>query len=138
LSPQSDLPGLRPGQKWTVPSYNPLCPRDPLEILQAQVEGREPIQWAGKRVDTWLVAYRNDPGSKIGGDPTPRQQLWVQFDGRVLKQQVTFLESELTFVRMSDEDSRELAAKVADTLAREKQAVLHAYGPRANAPPPEQ
>ena len=138
LSPQSDLPGLRPGQIWTVPSYNPLCPRDPLEILQAQVEGREPIQWGGKRIDTWLVAYRSDSGSQLGGDPTPRQQLWVRFDGRVLKQQVIFLESELTFLRMSDEESAQLAARAADKSAREKNAAVHAHDAGADESSPEQ
>ncbi|MEX0710874.1 MAG: hypothetical protein WD278_00905, partial [Pirellulales bacterium] len=42
FSPQSQLPGLRVGQTWTVPVYSPLGPPgSPLEILQARVERSE-------------------------------------------------------------------------------------------------
>ncbi|OHB70676.1 MAG: hypothetical protein A2V70_06150, partial [Planctomycetes bacterium RBG_13_63_9] len=60
LSPQTQLPGLRAGQTWTVPVYSPLRPpNEPLEILQAKVEGIESLVWDGRSVETWLVVYRS-------------------------------------------------------------------------------
>jgi hypothetical protein len=112
LSPQMQLGDqLRTGQTWKVPSCNPFSPnfKDPLEILQATVEGREVIFWDGEMKRTWLVVYRSDPGSKLGEKPTDRQKLWVRRDGTVLKQQITVLGSSMTFVRMSDADSASLA-----------------------------
>jgi hypothetical protein len=87
LSPQTQLPGLRTGQTWTVPAYSPLRPlNNPLEILQAKVEGIEPITWDGRTVETWLVVYRSDSGFRLSGNQTPRGRLWVRRDGTVLKQ----------------------------------------------------
>jgi hypothetical protein len=114
LSPQSRLPGLREGQSWTVESYSPLRPpNSPKEILYAAVESRMPLTWEGQTVDTLVVVYRPDPGDAVGNTGGPRGRIWVQRDdGTVLKQQVTFLRSTLTFVRMERRDAASLAQKV--------------------------
>jgi len=112
LSPQTQLPGLRVGQTWTVPAYSLFRPpNDPMEILEATVERIEPINYDGRPEDTLLVVYRNDPGFGIGRDRSPRGKLWVRGDGTVLKQEVTFLNSTMTFVRLSDKESYELDLK---------------------------
>ncbi len=102
FSPQTQLPGLRSGQTWTVPSYNPLRPDMPVEILQAVVEGTEPAEWGGRMEDVWLVVYRSDPGRALG-PARPRGRLWVRRDGTVLKQEVLIFDSKLTFVRLPDD-----------------------------------
>ena len=64
LSPQTQLPGLRRGQTWTIKTYSPwnlLPANNPLKIYQAAVEGIEPIYWDGRPVDTWLVIIRDVP-----------------------------------------------------------------------------
>jgi hypothetical protein len=112
LSPQSQLPGLRAGQTWTVPVYSPLWPaKTPLEIVIAKVEGTEPISWNGKIEECWLVVYRNDSGSGSPESQTPRGRLWVRRDGAVLKQQVLLFDSIITFERLSETE----AAKLADS-----------------------
>ncbi|HYW79518.1 MAG TPA: hypothetical protein VE890_08070, partial [Thermoguttaceae bacterium] len=94
FSPQSQLPGLRAGQTWTVPVYSPLRPSgNPLEILHATVEGADPIVWDERTEHAWLVVYRNDPGAGLGSNDSPRGRLWVRSDGTVLKQQVMILDS---------------------------------------------
>lgn len=115
LSPQSTLPGLQQGQTWTVKLYSPLRPpTSPVEILQARVEGLEPMLWNGRPVDTWLVTYRADSGSVLGGSDRPRTRLWVDPQGTVLKQESIVLDSVMTFVRLSDREAAELAETVPD------------------------
>ena len=120
LSPQAQLPGLREGQTWTVPVYSPLRPRAPVEILQATVEGIEPILWNGRPEETWLVVYRADSGSGFSSEENHRGRLWVRRDGIVLKQQVTFFGSTLTFERLPDEQAAALERRVSDEEREEK------------------
>ena len=115
LSPQTQLPGLRKGQTWTVPTYSPLRPpNNPLEVLQATVEGLEPIIWDGHTEETWLVVYRADPGFRLGGKQKAKGRLWVRRDGTVLEQQMKLLNSTMTFVRLSDHRAARLADEVSD------------------------
>jgi hypothetical protein len=108
LSPQTQLPGLRAGQTWTVPIYSPLWPAKPLEIIYAAVEGIEPVLWNGAVQDAWLVVYRNEPAGKAGNGQAPRGKLWVRRDGTVLKQQVLFMGAAIAFVRLPDDEAAEL------------------------------
>jgi len=113
LSPQTQLPGLRIGQKWTVPTYSLLAPyNSPMEILSARVERMEGIFWAGRSVDTLLVVYRNEDGSGLEGDESLRGRLWVRLDGTVLKQEMRLLNAAMTFVRLPDEPARRLQERV--------------------------
>jgi hypothetical protein len=112
LSPQTQLPGLRTGQSWTVPVYSPLLPaKNPLEIIYAEVEGMEPIVWDDATQDTWLVVYRSEPKSVIGTNQAPRGKLWVRRDGTVLQQQVLFFDITITFVRLPDDEAAGLAER---------------------------
>mgnify|MGYP005843039397 CR=1 FL=1 len=113
LSPQSRLPGLRLGQRWTVPVYNPLRPRQPLEILQAQVVASEPTVWLDRTVETWLVEYRKDAGAELASAGKPRGRLWVvkggEAAGMVVRQETAFFDSTILFERMATEDAARLA-----------------------------
>ena len=54
LSPQTKLPGLRAGQKWTMPVYSPFwSAKNPIEIVHATVEASEPIIWNGASENCW-------------------------------------------------------------------------------------
>ena len=118
LSPQPQLSGLRDGQTWTAEVLSPLQPpNDPVDILQATVEGTEPMVWNGKTVETWLVVYRADPGTGPDGKGKPRGWVWVRPDGTVLKQQVMLFASRLSFVRMVDDEAASLARAIAEELA---------------------
>jgi hypothetical protein len=113
LSPQTQLPELRVGQKWTVPTYSLLAPfNSPMEILSARVEGKEGIFWAGRRVDTLLVVYRNEDGSGVEGDESLRGRLWVRPDGTVLKQEMRVLNATMRFIRFPDGPARRLQQRV--------------------------
>lgn len=106
LSPQAMLPGLTVGRRWTVPVYNPLSfTGSPLSVLHAHVEGEVTLFWEDRIVRPLLVAYRDDPAAYR----EPRVRLWVDRDGRVLKQESLMLGSTLAFVRRSDSDARMLA-----------------------------
>lgn len=106
FAPQTRLPGLRAGQKWTVPSYSPLYPlNNPIEILQATVEELTTIAWNGHTVDVWRVVYRADAAQGPGSDKNIRNVLWVRHDGAVLRQQVMIFDGSLMFSRMSDDEA---------------------------------
>ena len=109
--PQTELPGLRTGQTWTMPVYSPLWPdKNKPEILRATVEGTQPIVWNGEGVSTWLVVYRSESGNGADGNQKPRGQLWVRHDGTVLKQEASVFGSTITFVRLADEEAKKLSA----------------------------
>jgi hypothetical protein len=110
LSPQTRLPGLRVGQKWTVPVYSPLWPaKNPLEIIHAEVENLETLFWNGVMEDCWLVVYRSESNSGANGNQEPRGRLWVRRDGTVLRQQVLFFSSLVTFDRLPDGAAEQIA-----------------------------
>lgn len=109
LMPQSRMPGLREGRKWTVEVYSPLRPRtSPMEIMQAEVVGRDLITWNGHLENPWLVVYRGDPGSDVARAGKEHAWLWVRDDGVVLQHRISVLDGSLTFLRMPDDQSREL------------------------------
>jgi hypothetical protein len=113
LAPRTQLPGIRPGQTWTVPVYTPLrLPGNPVEILQATVTGKEPIAWNDEPLEALVVVYRSDPGRPLSSDERPRGKLWVRQDGTVLKQQVMIFNSTMTFVRLPDDQAAKLERKV--------------------------
>ena len=86
--------------------YNPLSfTGSPLSVLHANVEGEVTLFWEDRIVRPLLVAYRDDPAAYR----EPRVRLWVDRDGRVLKQESLMLGSTLAFVRRSDSDARMLA-----------------------------
>ncbi|MEX2118116.1 MAG: hypothetical protein WD847_00790 [Pirellulales bacterium] len=112
FSPQSQLPGLRVGQTWTVPVYSPLGPPgSPMEILQATVERDEPLVWNGQVVSTRLVVFRGNPGSGLTSDQAPKARAWVDRDGNVLRQELVLLSARLSFERMPDDQVPPRAAR---------------------------
>jgi hypothetical protein len=123
LSPQTDLPGLRDGQYWTVEVYSPMQTptmalgasgkeSPPREILHAKVEGRELVPWDSGTVSAWAVVYRGD---STAGRASERGKVWVLEDGKVIRQQVHLFDCVLTFQRTSES----LANKYADDARRE-------------------
>jgi hypothetical protein len=111
LAPQARLPDLHIGQSWTVPVYSPLrSPNsaDPIEVLQATVEGYESVQIGDESHLAMAVVYRNDSGSILAGSRSPRGKLWVSDDGTVLKQVSYVLGSRLQFVRASQARAKEI------------------------------
>jgi hypothetical protein len=100
LSPRNRLGSLSVGQTWTEPVYNPMQPpTSPLQILEATVERTDPIAWNGQIVKTFVVVYRDDPGSD-SASRLARARAWVATNGEVLKQEVFLLGVKLLFVRL--------------------------------------
>ena len=61
LSPQGYLPNLYQGQTWTVCNYSLFhASTNPIDVVEARVEGHLPIVWDGESVKTWVVVYRVD------------------------------------------------------------------------------
>jgi hypothetical protein len=116
LSPQARMPGLKVGQKWTVPVYSPLRSsgsNNPIEILQACVEGHETVVIGDETTKTLAVEYRSDSGAILTQSHSLRGKLWVADDGTVLKQTAYLFGSQLTFLRAGKERTNEIL-KLAD------------------------
>lgn len=106
LSPQATLPGLFEGRRWTMPVYSPLRGGgSPIDILHAEVGPEEHFFWENQLRRVHVVLYRDDPSSPR----EPRARIWVDSDGRVLKQEANMLGAKLAFVRRSDESAAHLA-----------------------------
>jgi len=115
LMPQAMLPGLRLGQTWTVPVYNPFrSPKNAIEILQAEVESKSSIYWNGETTPALVVVYRSDPGASLASHREARSRMWVREDGLVMKHEMVFFNSPLMFVRLPDELGAEAAAEIGD------------------------
>jgi hypothetical protein len=118
LSPQTRLPGLREGQTWTVEVYSPLQtfnpnnPKDPREILLATVEAREAVVWEGRHTLAWVVVYRSDSATAANQSAKPVGKVWVLRDGLVVKQQILFFGSTVTFYRLTEAQALSLAGQV--------------------------
>ncbi len=117
LSPQTRMPGLRVGQKWTVPLYSPFHPQNsPMEILQAVVDREDRITWGGSTVGCRVIIYRSDSGSPHAPNDV-RGKIWVRHDGTVLRQEVNIFKSRLQFVRIPDDGAQDLCDALADDWA---------------------
>lgn len=113
LSPQATIPGLYEGRRWTVPVYSPLRPgQSPIEILHADVGAETTLFWEDGLVRVYVVSYREDPTSSR----EPRCRLWVDLEGRVLKQEAALFGSKMVFVRRT-EDAAAWLAESDDTVA---------------------
>lgn len=113
LMPQTRMLGLSEGRRWTVEVYSPLRPRtSPMEIMQAEVVGRDFITWNGRVENVWLVVYRGDPGSSLARAGKEHAWLWVRDDGVVLQHRISVLDGSLTFLRMPEDQSRDLEQSI--------------------------
>jgi hypothetical protein len=110
LSPQASMPGLRVGQTWTVPLYNPFHPPStPIEVLQAVVEREDRLTWGGRLMNTRVIVYRSDPGSGLVGNDS-RGRMWVAENGLVLRQEISVFRSHVHFIRLAADQSEAIAS----------------------------
>ncbi len=117
LSPQAVVPGLRVGQRWTVPLYSPFRPpTNPIEILHAEVERATSITWNGRQHSGKLIVFRGDPGAGPASDEL-RGRSWVRDDGLVVRQEIRVLRSNLIFTRLSREQAEEVTTSLGDDLS---------------------
>lgn len=101
FSPQTRLPGLRVGQTWKAPIYNPFrSPSDPMEILEAKVERTETVEWNGSDVLAYRVVFRNESSGQLTHGNRELVRAWVDAEGRVLRQEAFLSSLRLTFERL--------------------------------------
>jgi hypothetical protein len=111
------VPGLRVGQRWTVPLYSPFRPpTNPIEILHAEVERATSITWNGRQHQGKLIVIRGDPGAGPASDDI-RGRTWVRDDGLVVRQEIRVLRSNLIFTRLSREQAELVTASLGDDLS---------------------
>jgi len=118
FSPQATLPNLREGQKWTIEVYSPFqIPRQtvgsrPLEVVHAEVQGREVIFWQQQPRMCWLVVYKNDPAESTNSRGEPRGRVWVDANGLVLKQEAKVGGGKIVLVRLGEKETARLVSRL--------------------------
>lgn len=142
LAPQSRLPGLRVGQRWTVPVSNPFSSATgKLDVLVAEVVRSEPILWDDRLLSTLVVEYRPDPSGQLSNNQQPTGHAWVDKSGRVLKQEAHLGAARLTFVRLPPSRAVTddmLPRDTASPLPQSMNAVRDASTPPASIPANEE
>lgn len=110
LSPESRMTALHVGQTWRSDVYSPFgSPHDPVEMVEAFVAAEEQILHDESLVLVRRVEYRSLSGAGVSAKNRLRTVVWVADDGRVLRQDVHFLNTQLRFQRMTDAQSASLA-----------------------------
>ena len=95
--------GLWEGKRWKIKILRPGIPTDDSSLLAdafCVVSDQEPLVWKEKKVDVYRVEIKWVPDPE--GDRVPDYTLYVDEEGRVLKQEMKFLEHALETVL--DED----------------------------------
>lgn len=134
IVPESKLINVYPGKRWRKEVFNPLAKvGDPVEVLEATVEGDIKISHGGDAVRVRVVEFRS-PGRTGASDADRlRAKMWVAEDGRVLKQETYLFGSCLTFTRLDDERSRTIAIRDLQ-IDREASILTPDLGPASDEP----
>jgi hypothetical protein len=133
LSPRSELKNLRVGQKWTIPAYRPFPPGEQMQILLANVERSEYLEWNGELMETFVVVYRDEAGSGLKSAGAPIGRTWAQPDGTVLRQEVKFSSLKIIFERLPSGQAQEAESWLEDNAFEQVFAGLEPPPPAASA-----
>ncbi len=77
-----------------------------MELVEAQVTGRESLQRGGEHVHVLRVEVRGIPGPGMAEDARLKAVMWVEpISGQVLRQDTFIANSALRFERLSERDS---------------------------------
>lgn len=109
FSPPPELLNLRVGKTWQYHTYRALSPSQPMQRIEAKVEGTESIGWQGEAVNTFVVALRS-VGSDLSVGDDKIGKMWVQSDGEVLRQSLRFGNLVIVFSRDESNEPYELEA----------------------------
>ncbi len=104
FSPPQRMANLRVGQAWTFHVFQPLVPNQPLRVVLAKVERREPIVHQGETINAYVVSYHDNAGTGLSASHEPLAQVWVGRDGNVVRQDVRLGGSWFRFDRLDRSD----------------------------------
>jgi hypothetical protein len=114
LFPDSKLPYMYPGRRWTEDVYSPFrSPSDPVDSVEVEVTGQESIEYGGATERVMRVEYRGAQGPGVPEEARLQAVAWVRpVDGLVLKQEVYVNNSTLKFVRLPDDRAAEVGRQL--------------------------
>lgn len=118
MTPRTTLKRLHVGQKWNVPSINPLAPAASVRVIEAMVEAKESVAWY-KDEPLLVVVYREDRTANQGA-ATIVGRSWVTPSGDVLRQEAMMGSLTIRMDRLQgealDEACRLLESRTFDRL----------------------
>lgn len=88
LSPFVQMPDLAVGKEWTIHSINPFTGAS--ETGTARVVELETIPWEGQEVEVFRVVLTSERAEATS---------WLDREGKILKEEVPFLNSKLVMIR---------------------------------------
>lgn len=110
MMPETKILGVYPGRKWQKEVFSPIgSPHRPIELLQVEVAPSERYEFDGKIYRVNPVEYRTAERVGTSNAERLRARVLVAENGEVLKQQIYFMGSSLTFTRMNDQASEAMA-----------------------------
>lgn len=122
LAPEPHMIQAYVGRSWRSEVYSPFgSPTDPVELVEARVVEEQEMFFNEAVTTVRRVEYRTVSAAGVSSKNRLRSVVWVAEDGRVLRQDVYFLNTRLRFARLSDEESAQMAD---DHLELDKYAAL--------------
>ncbi|MCG8449541.1 MAG: hypothetical protein MI725_08180 [Pirellulales bacterium] len=120
LIPSARIPNLKEGSCWQEEVYSPFsAPGDPVELVRAEVVGKEQMEFEEDVCWVLKVEYR---GITSVGVPDKARLLavaWVDLTkGYVLRRDVYVGTSKLRFERVSQHEAEEIGAQLFDEIFR--------------------
>ncbi|TWT75886.1 hypothetical protein Pla123a_26700 [Posidoniimonas polymericola] len=110
LAPEPHMIQAYVGRSWRSEVYSPFgSPTDPVELVEARVVEEQEMYFNDKVTTVRRVEYRTVSAAGVSSKNRLRSVVWVAEDGRVLRQDVYFLNTRLRFARLSDEESAQMA-----------------------------
>lgn len=118
LMPDATFADLHVGKRWRKEIYSLFGGAgDPLQSIEAEVVDYERIATNNSAKPVYRIEYRSVAAAGVDKEDRLLATVWVSNAGRVLRQDVTFLNTRLRFDRVARRDAREVAEEVLD-LAR--------------------
>jgi hypothetical protein len=119
LFPDARLPHMYVGRSWQEEIYSPFySPRNPVELVKAEVVSVEVIQYGGETRKTLRIEYRAMSRSGIPHDARLQAESWVEPSGNVLRRDVSMGSSKLRFTRLPEDAAKKAGVELLKELVR--------------------
>lgn len=136
LSPEPKLLNMYVGRRWREEVYSPFSrPGQPAELVEAEVEEEERLLHRGELIRVKRIVYRSLSAAGVSEKDRLRSVLWVEEDGRVLRQDSFFMNVCLRFTRVPEQESASLADEWLDLDVYSSVATPKRQQPAGDDPP---
>ena len=113
LTPDDRLLSIYTGRRWQKEVYNPFGgPQGAIEVIEAEVTGEDTIMVDEEFVKTRRIEYRSLNTTGVSQEDRVRSTVWVNMEGRVIREEITLMDVKLRFDRCNEQRARGLAKEL--------------------------